>query len=140
MVSLIENMISDNERKTDKKLRSEWPKYLDLILRVFHVGTSSVLFGGLVWAVPFAKLANWHHLAIATGSAQVVTAICRSRHWPYQGRGAAAWLHIGLLWLVHVRPGTMLPVLATVLAVGVIGSHLPGNIRHWSLIHGRRLD
>jgi len=133
-------MNSDNEITADKKRRSNWPKYLDLVLRVCHVVTSSVLFGGLVWAVPFARLVTWHYLAIATGAALIITAICRSRHWPYQGRGVAAWLHTGALWLVHIRPETMMPVLVTVLVLGVTGSHLPGNIRHWSFVHGRRID
>lgn len=133
-------MDRNNEIKADTNRRKDWPKYLDLTLRVCHVATSSVLFGGIVWAVPFARLATWHHLTIATGAALVITGICRSRHWPYQGRGVAAWLHAGLIGLAHVRPETMVPLLATVLALGVIGSHLPGNIRHWSLLHGRRID
>lgn len=133
-------MADDNEITTEKKRRSEGPKYVDLVLRVGHVVTSSVLFGGVVWAVPFVRLATWHYLAIATGAALIVFSICRSRHWPYQGRGVAAWLHAGLIWLAHIRPEAMMPVLVTVLVLGVIGSHLPGTIRHWSLLHGRRID
>jgi hypothetical protein len=133
-------MNNENEKKTDKKRRATWPKLLDLLLRVCHVGTSSVLFGGIIWAVPFARLSSWHDLTIVTGCALIISGICGSRHWPYQGRGLMAGLHIGLLWLVHARPATMLPVLVIVLIAGVMGSHLPGFIRHWSLIHWRRMD
>ena len=52
----------------------------------------------------------------------------------------AAAVHIGLLWLVHLRPEMIVPLGATVLVVGVAGSHMPGNIRHWSFVHGRRID
>jgi hypothetical protein len=133
-------MNSDNEIKANKKKRPTWPKLLDLLIRVFHVGTSSVLFGGIVWAVPFTQLSSWHRLTIITGIALIISGICGSRHWPYQGRGLTATVHVGLLGLIHVRPATMLPVLTLVLIAGVAGSHLPGFIRHWSLLHGRRVD
>jgi len=132
-------MVSYNEDRTDNKRRS-WTKPVDLILRSCHIGTSSVLFGGAVLAVPFTRLSAWHHLAIATGSVFIIFNIFKSRHWPYQGRGAAAWLHVGLVWLVHARPELTVPMLATALAVGVVGSHMPGSLRHWSLVHGRRLS
>jgi len=137
---MAEHMDSGNEIKAEKKRRSTWPKLLDLALRVGHVVTSSVLYGGIIWAIPFARLSTWHHLTIITGCALIISGICGSRHWPYQGRGLAAGLHVGLLWLVHIRSATMLPVLTIVLIAGVMGSHLPGFIRHWSLIHRRRMD
>jgi len=129
-----------NEGRSEKKKRSGWNKVIDMILRSCHIGTSSVLFGGFFWAVPYPRLATWHHLVIATGSSLILFNIYRSRHWPYQGRGLAAALHVSLLWLVHARPATMLPVLTVVLTVGVVGSHMPAFLRHWSLVHRRVLD
>lgn len=133
-------MGSDSEYRADNRRRSSWPKALDLLLRSSHIGAASVLFGGIVWAVPFIRLASWHHLAIATGIFLVILNTWRSRHWPYQGRGVMAWLHIGLVWLVHVLPAEALPLLAAALAVGVVGSHMPGSLRHWSFVHHRRID
>jgi len=137
---MAESMGSYTKGKTDDKKRSGWAKVLDLILRSCHIGTSSVLFGGLVLAVPYPQLSTWHYLAIATGSALIIFNICKCRHWPYQGRGLMAALHVGLLWFVHVWPGLMMPMLATVLTVGVVGSHMPAFLRHWSLVHRRILD
>jgi len=129
-----------NEGRIEIKKRSGWNKVIDLILRSCHIGTSSVLFGGLYWAVPFTRLATWHHLVIATGSSLILFNIYRCRHWPYQGRGLAAALHVSLLWLVHARPAIMTPLLAAVLTAGVVGSHMPAFLRHWSLVHRRILD
>lgn len=126
-------------RREDTK-RAGWPKVVDLLLRSSHIGTSSVLFGGIVLAIPFTRLSSWHTLSIATGSALIIFNIFKSRHWPYQGRGLAAGLHIALFSLIHIRPDAMIPLLVTALAVGVTGSHMPGSIRHWSLVHWRRLD
>lgn len=133
-------MGSYSKGKTDNKKRSGWAKLLDLILRSCHIGTASVLFGGLFWSVPYPRLASWHHLTIATGCALIIFNIFRCRHWPYQGRGLMAALHISLVWLVHLRPEMMVSMLATALAVGVVGSHMPAFLRHWSLVHRRILD
>jgi hypothetical protein len=130
--------ISHNSR-ADRKKGSGWSKVVDLFLRSCHLGISSVLFGGFVWEVPFARLANWHHLVIVTGSALIIFNIYKSRHWLYQGRGLMAGLHLGLIWLVHIRPDLLLPVLMTVLASGVVGSHMPAFLRHWSIVHRRVL-
>lgn len=135
-----EQMERDNDGRGERKKRSGWNKVVDLILRSCHIGTASVLFGGLVWAVPHARLASWHQLTIATGSALIIFNIAKCRHWPYQGRGLAAALHISLLGLVHAWPASMTPVLMAVLAVGVVGSHMPAFLRHYSLVHRRILD
>lgn len=133
-------MNNSYEGRTNNEKRPVWPKVVDLLLRSCHIGTSSVLFGGIVWAVPYLRLSAWHHLAIATGIFLIILNIWRSRHWPYQGRGVMAWLHIGLVWLVHVWPAHALSMLVTALAFGVVGSHMPGALRHWSFVHRRRID
>ncbi len=129
-----------NDGKKEKKRLPGWVKAIDLFLRSSHIGVTAVLFGGAVWAVPFEQLYPWHHLAIATGAALVVSGVCQCRHWPYQVRGLMAGAHVGLLGLVHFRPELMVPVLTAVLVIGVLGSNMPGYIRHWSLVHGRRID
>jgi hypothetical protein len=133
-------MYIENNVRPDKDKKSEWLKVVDLFFRSWHIGTSSVFFGGLVFLVPFTRLAAWHHLAIATGIIMIIFNTLKSRHWPYQGRGVAALLHVGIVWSVHIWPGQAAPLLATALAIGVTGSHMPGSIRHWSLIHGKRID
>ena len=132
-------MESSHNSRADKKKGFGWSKVVDLILRSCHLGISSVLFGGFVWEVPFARLANWHHLVIVTGSVLIMFNIYKSRHWPYQGRGLMAGLHLGLIWFVHIRPDLLLPVLMIVLAIGVVGSHMPAFLRHWSIVHRRVL-
>lgn len=130
----------ETECKKDKKRRSGGSKALDLVLRCFHVGAASVLFGGLILCVPFMRLSVWHTLAIATGGALIISEACHSRHWPYQGRGLMAIVHVGLLGLVHYQPNLVVPVLIAVLAFGVLGSNMPGYLRHWSVLHGQRMD
>lgn len=133
-------MDSHSESRKDRKKRSGWFKVLDMVLRSCHIGTSSVLVGGLVFAVPFTRLSTWHNLTIATGSALILFNVLKCRHWPYQGRGLMAALHVGLLWFAHVRTEYMVPLLMAVLTIGVVGSHMPALLRHWSVVHRRVLD
>jgi hypothetical protein len=134
-VARLEESMGNNE--TDHKKRSGWSKTFDIFLRSCHIGTASVLLGGVVWTVPFERLSMWHYLTIATGCALIIFNIYKCRHWPYQGSGLMAELHVALFWSVHVKPELMAPLFATALTVGVIGSHMPGALRHWSLVHGR---
>lgn len=140
MAGMAENMDRDGRNRADRNKRPWWPKAVDLFLRSGHIGTSSVLFGGMVLAMPFTRLTTWHGLAIATGSSLIIFNILKCRHWPYQGRGVMAWLHVGLIGLVHLWQAPIVPILATALAVGVVGSHMPGFLRHWSFVHRRRID
>jgi hypothetical protein len=133
-------MGNGHEGKKDKKRLPGWVKAVDLILRSWHIGVTAILFGGVIWKVPLSHLILWHHLAIASGGALMVSGVYQSRHWPYQVRSIMATAHVGLLGLVHARPDLMVPVLTTVLVFGVFGSNMPGYIRNWSLVHGQRVD
>lgn len=129
-----------NGIKKEKKQRPGWVRALEILLRTGHIGTTGVLLGGAVFSIPFARLLSWHQMAIATGSALALLGICQCRHWLYQVRGVMAITHVGLLGLVRLYPEYQLQILATVLALGVLGSHMPGAIRHWSLVHRCRID
>ncbi|NVN92945.1 MAG: hypothetical protein HXX11_20440 [Desulfuromonadales bacterium] len=133
-------MEMQKEIKADKKKRSGWVRALEILLRTGHIGSTGVVFGGALFAIPFARLIPWHQMAIATGAGLVVLGICQSRHWPYQLRGVMAITHVGLFGLVRFFPEYRVQLLAAVLVLGAIGSHMPSGIRHWSLVHGRRID
>jgi hypothetical protein len=124
----------------EKKKRSGWIRTVDILMRAGHIGTTGVLFGGAIFAVPFANLSTWHKGTLATGCVLALLEACQSRHWVYQIRGLMVLTHIGLLGAVHLYPDYRALLLATVLAIGVIGSHMPSGIRHWSLVHRCRID
>src|SRR6266568_5028077 len=121
-----------NGIKKEKKGRSGWGRALEILLRTGHIGTSGALFGGAVYSIPFARLVTWHQVAIATGSGLALLEISHSRHWPYQVRGVMAIAHVGLLGLIFLYPEQRALILATVVVLGSIGSHMPSDIRHWS--------
>ena len=131
---------NSNTGREYKNKRPSWTRTLDVVLRTAHVAVTSILFGGAVCEVPFYKLFTWHYLAIATGCTLIASEVYHSRHWPYQGRGVMAIIHVGLLGLVHVRPDLLAPILTAVLVFGMVGSHMPKSLRYWSFVHRRVMD
>lgn len=130
----------DTDNQEDKKRRSGLAKGAGALVRTCHIGVTGVLFGGAVLATPVPNFMTWHYAAIASGSALVLLGIYQSRHWPYQGRGLMATLHVALIGALHIRHELSVPLLTAILALGGIGSNMPGSLRHWSLLHGRRVD
>ncbi len=126
--------------QNDKKHRPGWIRALDILMRAVHIAAGGVLFGGAVFAVPFSGLIPWHQGVVASGSVLVLLGINQSRHWVYQVRGILIIVHVAILWLAHPWPGYRPQIVATALVIGVIVSHMPGNLRHWSLRHGRTID
>jgi hypothetical protein len=133
-------MYKNNEVPHMKQRRPAWTRAVDIFLRICHIGVTSVLLGGAVLQVPMTQLFIWHNLTISTGCALVISEVYHCRHWLYQGRGAMALIHIGLLGGIHLRPDMITPILITVLVFGVVGSHMPKNLRYWSFVHRRVVD
>jgi hypothetical protein len=128
--------------KAEKKKRSVpvGSKHWIYVLRTWHIGVASVLFGGIVCSVSFFQLITLHHLAIVSGGALIVSRIFQSRHWLYQVRGIIAVTHVGLLGIVHVCPEYSMPLLTVVLILVVFAANLPGYIKQWSLLHWCRIE
>lgn len=133
-------MAGINENGKEKKRRPGWVQALDLFLRTCHIGVTSVIFGGAVCSAPFLQLFVWHNLAIASGSALIVSRVCQSRHWPYQIRGVMSMAHVGPLGYVHIHPEHMVPILTAVLILGVFAANMPGYIKQWSVVHRQRIE
>jgi len=109
-------------------------------LRTVHIGVTGILFGGHVFAVPERQLQVWLALAILTGAGLVVLEAYPSLRWLYQGRGICVLLKLLLLgsipWLWPWRSA----ILALVVVIASVGSHMPSRYRYFSCVHGRVLD
>ena len=114
-------------------------RWLTIVIRTAHIGVAGIFFGGCVLSVPFTQLGLWHHLTIATGGALLLLEWLHDPFWPHRGKGVLAILHVGLVALVHLTPGLMVPLLWGALISGCIGSHMPRRFRHWSLLYGREV-
>ena len=109
-----------------------WTRFVDITLRTAHVLVISLLFGGAVYRIPSEQITTLQHLAALTGIALIFSEFLHRPHWLTQIRGVMVLVHAGLLGLAIFRPDWAVPCLITALVVGMVGSHMPKKIRHWS--------
>jgi hypothetical protein len=104
-----------------------------IALRTAHLGAMALLVGGAWYGVPDAALRGGLVAVVLSGAGLVVSEASHSRHWVYQGRGLLVLAHLAAAGLAGaLGPGALLAALV----VGAVGSHLPKNLRAWSLRHG----
>jgi hypothetical protein len=134
-------MIDNNDTVLKKQnKRPAWTRILDVVLRTAHVLVISLLFGGVFFKIPAAQVLLWRYFAIASGCALIASEVLHGRHWPVQGRGVMVFIHIGLFGLVYLRPDLAVACIIAALVIGMLGSHMPKRLRHWSFIHRRVID
>ena len=112
----------------------------NIAFRTVHIGVTGILFGGHVFAVPERRLQVWLALVVLTGACLVVLEAYPSFRWVYEGRGVCVLVKLLLLgsvpWLWQWR----VAILAWVVVIASVGSHMPGRYRYYSCVHGRVLD
>jgi len=105
-----------------------------------HIGVTGILFGGHVFAVSEDILRPWLYLTILTGAFLLTIEAYPSCRWFYQGRG------ILLLTKLLLLCGTLLLwpyrvwLLASVVVLASVGSHMPARFRYYSIVHRRVLN
>jgi hypothetical protein len=112
---------------------------IGIALRTAHLGTVALLVGG-AFALPGSHRPLWGVLVLATGLGLLVSEASHSRHWIYQGRGLLTLAHVAVLGAIPLAPRLAPAALLLALAIGSVGSHLPGSLRKWSLRHRRVLE
>jgi len=77
---------------------------------------------------------------MTTGMILMLWEILRDWRWLIQLKGVLTLVKLGLLMLfipfAHLKP----EILITVILLSVLISHGPAGLRHFSVLHGRRLD
>lgn len=107
-----------------------------ILLRTAHLASMGVYLGGSVFAVAPERLALPLLLTIVTGLLFALFEVYGSLNWLFEVTGLATVLKIGLLWLVSVFPAARVPLLFAVLVIGSVSSHMPANLRHFSILTG----
>ena len=103
---------------------------LRTILRALHVLTTGVLLGGHVFGQAPEVLMLWLWASVISGLLLFATDLHASCAIVFEVRGFAVFIKILLLLLVPVWWELRVPLLITVLVIGVVSSHLPGAYRH----------
>ena len=111
-------------------------RWVNIGVRTLHIAVVAVLFGGVLLAVPAARLGAWHWLTIVSGLVLLVLEWMHDNRWWHRGKGLLVWVHLGLCLLIHAAPALSKPLLWLILISGCVGSHMPRRYRHWSIVEG----
>ncbi|APG25011.1 hypothetical protein [Syntrophotalea acetylenica] len=127
-------------QKKSMYFRPGWARALDIMFRSLHIGVAGVMLGGVIFNQPLSDLHFWGRLTVVTGLGLVASELYQTRHWPYQGAGIMAMLHVGCVFLLHLWLQFAEQLLWAAMIIGATGSHMPRKYRHWSLLHRRVLE
>lgn len=133
-----------NEAKTlTRLLLPEPPRVLpyaraiSIGLRTWHIAAIGILLGGHVFDLPADRLFVWLLLSLISGAGLIGIELYSSCKWLYQGKGVLVLLKLLLVAAVAVWWEHRVALLLAVLAIGSVGSHMPGRFRYYSIVHRR---
>jgi hypothetical protein len=126
--------------KNSSTKKPGWTRAVDIIARTGHVTATGVVFAAVVFGIPSSRIIPWNVAAVVTGALLIVLEISHRPHWIQQCRGLMVVIHVSLIGLVHVFPDIKMLLLALVIVFGMVGSHMPKNIRYWFILHGRKTE
>ena len=111
----------------------------NIALRTAHIGVTGILFGGHVFSVSVERLLPWLYLSILTGLCLIVIEAYPSCRWCYQGRGVLVFVKLFLICLIPLLWEYRVAILAGVVVIASVGSHMPARFRYYSVIHHKVL-
>ena len=112
-----------------------YSRFWKISLRTLHLMVISVLLGGHVFGAPAEQLRPLLYGAILTGAGMIVLETYPSPHFIFEGWGLFLLAKLALLCIVPFAWNYRVPLLLAVVALAGVGSHLPGKVRHYSLLY-----
>ena len=113
---------------------------LNIALRTLHLIGMLGVGGGILFNVESSLVAPWLWLTVLSGAGLMSISIYSSRLFLIQLRGLVILVKISMLILIIYTDGADLALLIGITLISGIIAHAPGNIRYYSVIHGRRID
>jgi hypothetical protein len=107
--------------------------------RSVHLAATGTLLGGHVFGVAAGPLLPWLWVAIASGAVMVAVELYSSFDWLTQLGGLAVVLKLAVLCAIPFAWSARVPLLFAVVLIAGVGSHMPGKLRHYSLLYRRSM-
>ena len=123
------------ETRTFKYIR--WVK---ITLRTFHLIGIAGIGAGAFYHIPAHQWQSFSILTILSGILFILLEVWSNGIWLIQIRGVGLYIKIILLLLIPFLPDYESIILIIVICLASIISHAPGNVRYFSVIHGKRMD
>ncbi len=115
-------------------------RLLNIALRTLHLIGILGVGGAIIFNVAAAQVAPWLWLTLLSGAGLMSLSIGSNRLFLIQLRGLVILLKLILLALILYTDGADLVLLIAITLLSGIIAHASGNIRYYSIFHGRRID
>lgn len=109
-----------------------------IALRTGHILGFSVLFGGHWFNLPREQLLPWLYWTIFSGAGLMGLELRAGFDWVLQLGGGMVAAKLVVLSLIPLFWGQRLALLALVMVIGSVGSHMPGSLRHFYIFPIRK--
>jgi hypothetical protein len=111
-----------------------WARPAQLALRSLHIAAMALVVGGIPFGADFGTLRNAILLTGISGLLLFAIDLARDAAYLGQGSGVAVLLKLGLLGLGALQPAHRLTWYLAATLVASVGSHMPGDWRHFSFL------
>lgn len=121
--------------------KSFWVQRLSkTALRALHILGIVGVGGGILLSVEKSLWLSYWYLAMGTGSILMLWEVLRDWRWLIQLKGVLTLVKLGLICLFVPLVDYKPELFTLVLFLSVIVSHGPSGLRHYSIVHRRKID
>jgi hypothetical protein len=114
-------------------------RWLNIALRTLHI-VGMIGLGGYLFAVEESAWLPYLLLTLITGVGLMLLYIVSNGIFFIQLRGIAILLKLVLLALIPLTDISAVGLLIAVIIISAVIAHAPGDIRYFSILHGRRIE
>ena len=115
-------------------------RWANITLRTIHLIGVAGVGGGFLYQAPKTVWLPYLALSIVSGFGIICLDIWNNRVWLIQLRGIAILIKLILLLCVLLFKKYEALMLVIVIVISGIIAHAPGDVRYFSIFHGRRID
>jgi len=118
----------------------KYKRWVKITLRTIHLIGFAGVAAGAFFHVPASQWQGFFILTSLSGILFILLEVWGNGIWLIQIRGVGLYIKITLLLLIPFLPAYESIILIIVICLASIISHAPGNVRYFSVIHGKRMD
>ncbi len=119
-----------------------WPgrRWVSIGLRTLHLLGTAGVGGAFLYGAPAELWLPYLWLVAGSGVGMVMLQVWGNPLWLVQLRGVAILVKLGLILALLAGGVLELPLFVAVVVISGVISHAPGDVRYYSLWHGRRVE
>ena len=115
-------------------------RWINIGLRTLHLIGIAGVGGGYFYPAADQSWLDFLYLTLISGLMLMLLSIWSNGIWLVQLRGQAILLKLLLLVLIPFWPEQQAALMVVVIVISGLISHAPGDVRYYSLFHGRRVE